>query len=319
MPTVSVVIPCYNGAKYLRETLESALAQTHPVLEVIVVDDGSTDDSAAIAESVGPPVRVIRQPNQGESTARNRGIDEARGDWIAFLDADDLWDPTKIAKQLAGVTPEVGATCTGYYAFQDPGKQIIYEYVPRAEDLTFDGAMTKAMNPCTASDLMIRRNLDARFPVSTSYGEDAIFILSLMRRTRFAVVPELLMGYRRHASAQSRTRYVRIKWYESIVGWLRQQSDLAPSVRERYERSLLKLPVAGCVDAYLARDWEAVDEYHRYLEPFVQSGAITTPLPRRRYPDWVYRSIDWVKHLGRRSPRLRRLVRRLKSTGREGG
>ena len=89
--TVSVVIPCYNAAPWLRETIESVLAQTHPVLEVIVVDDGSTDQSAEIAESFGPCVRVVRQSNQGESIARNNGIDLARGDWIAFIDADDIW------------------------------------------------------------------------------------------------------------------------------------------------------------------------------------------------------------------------------------
>ena len=94
--SVTVIIPCYNGAAYLREAIDSALDQTHPPLEVIVIDDGSTDDSAAIAESYGPPVCVIRQENQGESVARNRGIDEAKGDWVAFLDADDLWKPTKL-------------------------------------------------------------------------------------------------------------------------------------------------------------------------------------------------------------------------------
>src|SRR3972149_3633636 len=97
--SVSVVIPCYNGAVYLHETIESALAQTHSPLEVLVIDDGSTDDSAAIADSFGSPVRVIRQTNQGESVARNRGIDEARGDWIAFLDSDDVWNPTKLERQ----------------------------------------------------------------------------------------------------------------------------------------------------------------------------------------------------------------------------
>ncbi len=70
---VSIIIPCYNGAPFLRDALDSALRQTVPPSEVILVDDGSTDDSAAIAEAYGPPVRVIRQDNQGESVARNAG------------------------------------------------------------------------------------------------------------------------------------------------------------------------------------------------------------------------------------------------------
>src|SRR5262245_20179101 len=119
MSSVSVVIPCYNAGRFLKETLESILAQTRPALEVIVVDDGSTDDSAAVAGAFGPPVRVLRQSNQGESVARNRGLDEARGDWVAFLDADDVWAPDKLERQLAAVEGSPGVACchTGFYLF----------------------------------------------------------------------------------------------------------------------------------------------------------------------------------------------------------
>jgi glycosyltransferase involved in cell wall biosynthesis len=95
--TVSIITPCYNGARYLRQTLESAVRQSRPALEVIVIDDGSTDDSAAIAESFGAPVRVIRQTNHGESVARNRGLEAARGSHVLFLDADDLLHPDALA------------------------------------------------------------------------------------------------------------------------------------------------------------------------------------------------------------------------------
>ena len=101
LPSISVVIPCYNGAAFLAETLGSIAGQTYPPLEVIVIDDGSMDDSAAIAGRFGPLVRVVRQANQGESVARNRGIDEAKGDWIALLDADDVWEPAKLERQMA--------------------------------------------------------------------------------------------------------------------------------------------------------------------------------------------------------------------------
>lgn len=101
--TVTIITPCYNGAPYLRDTIESALAQTRPPLEVIVIDDGSTDDSAAIAESFGEPVRVLRQANQGESVARNRGIAEARGTHLLFLDADDLIAPEALERLTAAV------------------------------------------------------------------------------------------------------------------------------------------------------------------------------------------------------------------------
>jgi glycosyltransferase involved in cell wall biosynthesis len=97
MPSISTIIPCFNSGKYLRETLKSVLAQTYPPLEMIVVDDGSTDDSAAIAESFGPPVRVIRQRNAGTAAARNAGLALAQGEYIHFLDADDLVAPDAYA------------------------------------------------------------------------------------------------------------------------------------------------------------------------------------------------------------------------------
>lgn len=100
-PTVSIITPCYNGSRFLRATIESVLAQTRPPLEMIVVDDGSTDDSAAIAESFGPPVYVIRQENQGESIARNQGIARARGTHLLFLDADDLLHPAALDSLVA--------------------------------------------------------------------------------------------------------------------------------------------------------------------------------------------------------------------------
>jgi glycosyltransferase involved in cell wall biosynthesis len=100
-PTVSVIIPVYNGEKYLAEALESVLAQTHPIHEIIVVDDGSTDGSAAIAACYSPLVRVITTAHVGPPIARNHGADAATGEWLAFLDADDLWLPEKLQQQLA--------------------------------------------------------------------------------------------------------------------------------------------------------------------------------------------------------------------------
>jgi len=97
---LSVIIPVYNGAKYLEEAIAGVLAQSARPSEVIVIDDGSRDCSAAIADRFGDPVRCIRQANAGPAAARNRGIAEARGEWLAFLDADDVWLPGKIEAQI---------------------------------------------------------------------------------------------------------------------------------------------------------------------------------------------------------------------------
>ncbi len=107
--TVSIITPCYNGAPYIGQTLQSVRAQTRPPLEVIVIDDGSTDESAAIAETFSPLVRVLRQANQGESVARNRGIAEARGTHLLFLDADDLLAPEALARLCSAAGETRGA------------------------------------------------------------------------------------------------------------------------------------------------------------------------------------------------------------------
>lgn len=100
-PLVSVLIPCYNASRWIRETLESVLAQTWPNIEIIVVDDGSTDDSRSILAGYLPRgVVVIDQPNRGQTAALNRCLSTARGDFIQYLDADDLLAPDKIALQM---------------------------------------------------------------------------------------------------------------------------------------------------------------------------------------------------------------------------
>ncbi|MEN8127780.1 MAG: glycosyltransferase family A protein [Planctomycetota bacterium] len=98
--TISAVIPAYNAEKYIARAIDSVLAQTCPVNEIIVVDDGSTDNTAAIIKGYGDKVRYIYQPNAGVSAARNAGIEAATGNWIAFLDADDEWLPKKIELQV---------------------------------------------------------------------------------------------------------------------------------------------------------------------------------------------------------------------------
>jgi glycosyltransferase involved in cell wall biosynthesis len=96
---VSAIVPLYNGARYIREALRSILDQNYSPLEIVVVDDGSTDDGAAIVAAEFPAVRCLRREHAGLSAARNAGLEQAEGDWIGFLDSDDLWAPEKLKKQ----------------------------------------------------------------------------------------------------------------------------------------------------------------------------------------------------------------------------
>ena len=111
---VTCVIPCYNAERFLREALESVFAQTLPPTEVIVIDDGSTDRSAEVAASFENRITYVHQPNAGPAAARNRGIELAREEFIAFLDADDVWHREKLARQAArfAARPELEASIT---------------------------------------------------------------------------------------------------------------------------------------------------------------------------------------------------------------
>ena len=108
-PLVSVVIPVYNGERFLAEAIESALSQTYPAIEVIVIDDGSTDGTSAVIKGFGTSVQSLQQENAGVANARNAGINIARGDLIAFLDADDVWLPSKITRQVQAFQSNPGA------------------------------------------------------------------------------------------------------------------------------------------------------------------------------------------------------------------
>ena len=124
-PKVSVVIPTYNRAATVPRAIESVLAQTVTDLEVIVVDDGSSDDTGKVlGEMFGDRIRYYAQTNQGASVARNRGVEEARGEWIAFLDSDDLWEKEKLEWQFKALERFGSAVRRVLYRhsiFQSPG------------------------------------------------------------------------------------------------------------------------------------------------------------------------------------------------------
>src|SRR5580692_1260134 len=114
-PKVSVVIPTYNRATKVPVGIKSVLAQTFSDLEVIVVDDGSSDGTGQILSDIfGDRIRYIAQPNQGASVARNRGVEEARGEWVAFLDSDDIWEKDKLEWQFKALE-QFSPQCAGCY------------------------------------------------------------------------------------------------------------------------------------------------------------------------------------------------------------
>ena len=199
-PLVSVIIPVYNGARFLRAALESVFAQTYRPIEVIVVDDGSRDDSGAIAQSF-PEVRYLRQENQGVAAARNNGIEIARGEFFAFLDQDDLWTPDKLETQVGHLLshPDLGYTLTSQQYFLEPGAELPAWF--RKE------LLATVHTGWVLGTLLVRRTTFAQvggFATGYSAANDSDwFFRAKAAEVPMAVVPELLLRKRIHEANDS--------------------------------------------------------------------------------------------------------------------
>lgn len=190
--TISVVIPAYNAARFLPRCLGSVSTQTLQPTEVIVVDDGSTDDTATIAASLG--ARVLRRPNGGLSAARNTGIRGATGDWIALLDADDMWASEKLRRQVACIASNSVLVYTGIRVFDDSG---IRSYSPAVSPKAAR-KMLRYSNPITPSTVLVRRDAVAQgggFREDIRACEDWEMWVRLQRMGQFEAVPDPLTDY----------------------------------------------------------------------------------------------------------------------------
>lgn len=203
----SVIVPLYNKAPHIEATLRSVLANGAPVGEVIVIDDGSTDGSGEIVESIADPrIKLVRQANGGVSRARNRGIDLARFEWVAFLDADDLWRPAYLSKltELTKSFPDCSMLATRYLIADDTGRQRAPEgdwNLPGSGTTRVDdyfSLMARGHVCCTISTAVRRSLLNEhaiRFPEGESLGEDLDFFFRVAEQTALALAIEPLAIY----------------------------------------------------------------------------------------------------------------------------
>ncbi len=148
---VSIITPCYNGSKYISETIDSVLAQTYPHWEMIVVDDGSKDNSADIVRAYAQKdarIQLIQQPNGGSASARNNGIRNAQGRYIALLDADDLWEPRFLESQLALMKQHDVCLVYGSYRLIDDNSQEILKPVMCKPKITTKDMMVTCYIGC---------------------------------------------------------------------------------------------------------------------------------------------------------------------------
>lgn len=211
-PAISVVIPLYNKEREIADALHSVLAQTFQPLEIIVVDDGSTDGGVGIVRSIPSPlIRLVEQPNAGVSAARNRGVAEARGEYIAFLDADDAWQPGFLAEIAAmiGEFPGCGLYCTAFDIVSDDG--VFPAETPAARGLVenFFRESSRRYIAIPSASCIPRRVFDAAggFPEGMKIGEDLYMWIKIARRFPICFSPERLVRYSRVASNRSAASY----------------------------------------------------------------------------------------------------------------
>ena len=299
----TVVIPAYNSGRFLAETLDSVLAQTVPAHEIIVVNDGSTDDTAAVAERYAERTagRVIhhRQENRGVSAARNAGIGRATGDWIAFLDADDLWELQFLerVRPLCLAEPRPALVFTDFRTFGARSEEVRAS----AAFATWNPA-TDVLAPAvsvTSSSFVIPATTPVRYPEWARNDEDAIFFNDVAELGPVRCVPEVLMGYRKHpTSAQATHARSRneLAGVENLLRWAKEREAKHPGTVRR----LLHTLAGALVNVRWRRNWRWYWKLRGFCDANWPADVPRPPvLTERVWPPLAYRLKDALDRLRR--------------------
>lgn len=279
-PLISVIVPVYNAERYLADCLESLIRQTHRELEILVIDDGSTDGSAALCERFAGQdgrIRLLRKENGGVSSARNLGLDEAQGEYVAFVDADDWILPEMLETQLIQLTREGGDMILGGYLAVGEKERESYRKTcldetrdgeqknrpagHTAEPSVDSGAAAQACAPCLVMDakgyvngfllqsssrcwsILFRREAigETRFPEGLSIGEDLLFMARLMARLNRVLVTGAC-GYCYFINEEgAMLKGFRPSYMDQITCWEMAERELAGFGKEAQEKVRLCL------------------------------------------------------------------------------
>lgn len=273
-PLVSVIVPAFNAQDYIQETLDSILAQTYPNLEVIVVDDGSTDHTAQIVESYGSRVFYIIQDNSGgASVPRNTGIKKSTGEFLCFIDADDIMVPNRIEHQVDFMNkhPDVGLVFSDYRNFNNDGifSKTHFQTCPNlwtclknSDQLVLDQAclyLAKENFGISGSFMIARNLLDfvPGFEPSLKACEDFYFYFQLARHTSVGLINEVGMLRRLHGSNMS-DNLTKMLSAGILSRTLLRDSEQNPEVRK-------------CLNRYLVDRRDSMARFHADHGHFLQA------------------------------------------------
>ncbi|AFY80532.1 glycosyltransferase family 2 protein [Oscillatoria acuminata] len=222
MPTISVIIPAYNAEKFIKETINSVLNQTFRDFELIVINDGSTDGTLEVVSTFSDSrIQVFSYPNSGPQKSRNRGIDHAKGEYLSFLDADDLWTPDKLERQLQALHDNPDAAVA--YSWTDfingsgerlPGGQHFKFTNDVYERLLLGDFIGSGSNPLIRKDALLNVG---PFDESLVGGQDWEMWLRLAAQYQFVVVPSTLVFYRQSGKSWSSNLKRQEQGYQQVI------------------------------------------------------------------------------------------------------
>ena len=301
---ISVIIPLYNKASSIERTLRSVLEQRVLPREIIVVDDGSTDDSASVVERIGSPlVRLLRQKNKGVSAARNRAMAEASGRWVALLDGDDCWteDYLQQVEQLIASHPDCGAYGTGFWVETD-GRRTLGDF-PSEEGVVdfFRLAMSRyvLIPSATTLDRELALSLGG-FPEGMRMGEDQYLWTKIARASRVAFLPRAVAVYSRSAENRSAAIYRAEQSAYSLEDLYDATADEMSNeyvARVALGKALVECVRGGTTEAERALQFFA---YNRLSHRIERKVRIFNALPVFMR-GWAYQIYNWLAwHIARK-------------------
>ena len=294
MPEVSVIIPTYNSAALIGDAIRSVLTQTYPNFEIIVVDDGSTDETAAVVQVIGDPrIRYIWQSNQGLAGARNTGIHTATGRYVAFLDADDLFLPKKLAQQVQALDsqPETGLVAGGYLFVDKAGKPLAerrnWRHRPHLDLRTWLYGC-----PVIVNAVLVRREWLVQvggFDPTLHRVEDRDLWLRLAYRgCHMAWTPHVVCAYRIHMGQMVRDGRSQKETTLAIMDKFFTQPDLPAELRQERQAVYASVYLEGAFREYGANQVNVAGQ------SLTQAIELAPALMRGNIPSITYTLISWA-------------------------